>query len=168
MESEELTPRIRAMQIVAGALVLGALIFLGVVIAIRLAGQAPRPPKTPMLSYVGIVFTVMVLVPLALVPDRVIAAGRKQIARGERDASTASDETLRLANLYQNCMIIRLALLEGAAFFQIIIFHLEGQQLSLILALILVVGMVLLFPTRARVESWIEKQQEKLEEERWT
>jgi hypothetical protein len=168
MEPDDLTPRIRVMQIIAGAIALGALFFLGIVIALRLAGRAPQPPKTPMLTYVAIVFTVMVLLPFTIVPDRVIVSGRKQIARGDRQARAAGEETARLATLYQISMIIRLALLEGAALFQIIIFHLEGRQLSLVLALILAVGMVLLFPTQTRVESWIDKQQEKLEEERWT
>ena len=100
--------------------------------------------------------------------DWVIASGRKQIARRERQAGAAGDDTVRLAGLYQISMIIRLALLEGATFFQLIIFHLEGLQVSLVLAIVLLAGIILLFPTRSRVESWIDKQQEKLDEERWT
>src|SRR5229473_3439847 len=113
MESSNLTQRIRVMQIIAGAIALGALFFLVLVVVMRLAGKAPQPPKTPMLTYVAIVFTLMAVFPFAIVPDWVIASGRKQIARGERRAGAAGNDTFSLAGLYQISMIIRLALLEG-------------------------------------------------------
>jgi hypothetical protein len=166
LDPGNLTKRIQIMQIVAAALTIAATIFLIVVVVLQLTGHAPKPPKTPTLTYVGIVFTFMVVVGFATLPQSIVAVGRKRIARNQGEEG-ANDKIISLCGLYQTSMLIGLALLEGAIFFQLLVFQIEGQQLNLLLAMLLLTGMVLQFPTRPRVESWIEKQQEKLNEEHW-
>ena len=53
-------------------------------------------------------------------------------------------------------MIVGLALLEGAAFFNIIAYMIAGHIWSLGIVAGLVVIMLLSFPTRGRVAFWIE------------
>jgi hypothetical protein len=56
-------------------------------------------------------------------------------------------------------MIIGMALLEGAAFYQAIAYYVEGQPLALGLGCLLLLGLIVQFPTRSRVERWLENQE---------
>ncbi len=65
--------------------------------------------------------------------------------------------------LYQTRCILGAAPLEGAAFFQLIAYYLEGLPLYLGLAGGLLVLLLLRFPTRHGVESWVTAQREMVE-----
>ena len=63
-------------------------------------------------------------------------------------------------------MIIAAAILEGAAFFLLIAYLLEGQAICLAAACLFVTLIAAKFPTRTGVESWTEKQSYLLQQAR--
>jgi hypothetical protein len=164
-EPPDLSRRILTMQIIAGVLAMGAIIFMVIALIILGTGNGPPPPARPLLTSIGVGFTFVELLVFAIVPGRMVTGGRKGIAQGKSSYGFATDEVGCLAGLYQSTMIVGLALLEGVAFFLLIAYLIEGELLSLVIAGFLLALMVLQFPQRSRVESWIEKQQEKLSEE---
>ena len=117
-----------------------------------------------MVSYVAVAFAVMIVMPFAVVPPLLVTTARKRLAHqyGEGNDTLVSP----LFMTYQTKTIIGCALLEGVAFFQAIAYFLEGQQICLLLAIAFMAGIALHFPTRARVERWIERQTELIEQEK--
>jgi hypothetical protein len=163
-ESGFLTSRIRTLQIIVAALVMGVLTALITFCSLRALGNVPPAPPTPMVSYVAVAFAVMIVMPFAIVPALLVTTARKRLAHqyGEGNDTLVSS----LFMTYQTKTIIGCALLEGVAFFQVIAYFLEGQQISLILAVAFMAGIALHFPTRTRVERWIERQTELIEQEK--
>ena len=68
--------------------------------------------------------------------------------------------------VYMTRTIVAAALIEGAAFMSIVAYMLEGSTVALGLAVALVAGILLHFPTASRVVGWIEAQVRRVEEER--
>lgn len=59
---------------------------------------------------------------------------------------------------WQSRNIVRAALLEGAAFFNIVAYQTERQPYSLAIAVALLLGIVAMFPFRGRIEQWLERE----------
>jgi hypothetical protein len=170
---DNLTPRIRTMQIVAGAMVLGVGFFLVIAVVMRAAGNMPPPPDPPLVTYIALGFGIMSLVPYFWVPEMVAKSAIRQRARylsaggAELTASPLNVEPALLCGIYQTRLLISAALLEGVAFFALVAYMVEGQLLSLIEAVAFLMGLLLQFPTRSKVERWIEKQQNLIQEQPW-
>ena len=92
---------------------------------------------------------------------RKIAAGTWQPPTGSNPSSFASDNS-KLLGLRQGTLIVRLALLESAAFFGCIAYLLEGQMFVLSEVLVAVFLMLASFPTFYRVRYWLELQADRL------
>ena len=60
---------------------------------------------------------------------------------------------------------MRAAILEGATFFAAVVYLLTGNPIVAGVAIALLLVMLAAFPTRARIDLWLERQQEKLREE---
>jgi hypothetical protein len=167
--SDSLAPRIRVMQIIGSALVMGLLIFMGVSLFLRTTGKFRNPPPdVPIISYVAAGFCGIQLIAFFFVPGIMVKAGRRRIGAnvGPLGAGLVSaHSTGSLCGLYQTSMIVGDALLEGAALFLIIAFLIEGELIALLLAVFLLIILILQIPTRSRVERWIERQQELLTQE---
>jgi hypothetical protein len=159
---ENLPPerRVTIMRIVLGALLSGLAIFAGMVIALRYTGH-PAAPAQLVMTYVCIVFTVILALASAVVPALVAANGRRQL----RDAPEPIAES-EWYGMYQTQLIISASMLEGPGFFALIAFLTEGSLASLGLALFLFIIIALKMPSVPRVERWISNQQELLERER--
>jgi hypothetical protein len=67
--------------------------------------------------------------------------------------------------VYQTSLIIGAALNEGPAFFALIAYMVEGLPAILGVAAFLILGVAARFPTRARLEQWIDAQKELLIQE---
>jgi hypothetical protein len=124
----------------------------------------------PFLTYTAIAFAAIML-PLSLVvPGTIVAQNRRALAAGKSTVSppqgigteTPATETGRLAMIYQQQLILGAALNEGPAFCAAAAYLIEKSPIALGLAMLLVVGLILRFPTRRRVELWIDQQREKL------
>lgn len=157
----------RICQIIVGALVSGVVIFLGIAASIDLG---IRRPADPFITYTAIAFAAVVL-PLSIVVPGIIAArGRRAIAAGKSTLppppgigpDALATEISQLAAVYQQQLIIGAAMNEGLAFLAAMAYLIEKSPIALGLAILLVLGLMLRFPTRRRVELWIDQQREKL------
>jgi hypothetical protein len=72
----------------------------------------------------------------------------------------------KLSIVYMTRTIVAAALLEGAALMAIVAYMLEGSTVALGLAVALVAGILLHFPTASRVAGRIETKMRRVEEER--
>ena len=131
------------------------------------------------LTWTAVAFAAMSL-PLSFVVPRLVASqNRRSIAagtwtpstRGNAAASPSGPETLqsdtaKLAIVYQTQLIIGAATLEGSAFFAVLAHMLGKNPIALGLAFLLLGTLIVRFPTRLRIASWIDTQQELLIQER--
>lgn len=173
---DEILPqqRLRVMQIIATALLLGMVIFLAIVLFLVLvqnngAGMAPAG-NVPMISIVAVVLLV-VQAPLAfLLPAFVTRSALRQIASGAwrspagADPADFSTDASKLLIVRQTMTILGLALLEGAALFACVAYLLEAQSFTLAAVLVALLLMLVNFPTAERVRTWLERQIDQLAE----
>ncbi len=169
----------RVLQIIVAAQVAGLVFFLGIILFLKLQsqGKPPGPGRaSSILLPMAFVFASGALVMSVAVPRAVTAGARRQIAAGTwnpnprgsapaPDGKETSDEA-KLAMVYQTQKIVAVALNEAAAFFALIVYMLEGNALALGLALLLIAAQVVRFPTREKVEGWIDQQAGLIRQER--
>lgn len=133
------------MQIVAAALVMGVVIFAGVAVA---TGALNEESDEMFLSLFGVGFALLMYVMHLIVPGIVARSAAAQLSENADD--------LAWCGVLQTKSIIGLAMLEGAAFLNIVACMVEHNWWSLAVAGTLAVLMLIQFPTRTRVEQWIE------------
>jgi hypothetical protein len=149
------------MRIIHLALCLGVLVATVVLVVVR-HSQAPQTDN-PLLIYLGIGFAVMAVAAAWFVPATMDTETRKRMAGGEGPTLSA-DPVVNWALLYQTRLIVRCALLEGAAFFQPIAYFVAGHPVSLVVAAVLFLLLVLQFPTVDRIRAWIDRQRDQVEQ----
>ncbi len=153
---------VRTMQIIIGALCAGIVLFLAMVFA--LAGD--EPAQGGMLSMVGVGIAVAATASAFVLPGTIVAQHRRQIAQVEQADNGDRSLERRLLGAYQVKLIMSGALLEGAALLNVVVFFLEGQFYNAAIGLLLAAGIALLFPTRSRLDRWIEEQKRLIDNER--
>ena len=176
-DRDELDPMIRTAQIITLALALGVSTFLAIAVLVlrrgRVFGANPWDP-TSLLTALALVFAAVALVLHVVVQGVVVNGQRRALARGEWPEGMGagpkgpprSAERSALMAIYQTGHIVGSALLEGAAFFASIVYFLEGKAVAALAVLVLVSIILLKFPTRPRVEDWVERQAALLDQER--
>lgn len=133
---------VRTLQIITGAMVMGVILFA--VVAIVVTGGPNIPSSGIILSTVAAAWAVVAFL-LHLVVPSIIAS--------QRVRAVGADQ---LHSVYFTKTIIGLALLEGAAFFNLIALMLEHNTWSLAITGGLLFWMLGMFPTRTRVDQWVE------------
>jgi hypothetical protein len=132
-----------------------------------------------LITWAAVAITAMMLPMSMIVPGLIASQNRRNIAAGTwkpasgqyPPGSPFGPESLqsdagKLAFVYQTQFIIGAALNEGPAFFVLVAYMLEKNPIALGLAILLLVALAARFPTRLRVSSWIDRQQELLTQER--
>jgi hypothetical protein len=174
---------IRSRVFVVATLVGGLVFFLAIVLYLNAQPRGPARGQqaigaepAPLLSYLAIAFAVASVPASILVPQLMAASQRRSIAKGAwtpppQRSGTAptlnpTSDAGKLASVYITTLIIGAAMNEGAGFFANMAYLLERQQWVLIVAVLLIVGVALRFPTRDRIDRWIEAQLEQLEMDR--
>jgi hypothetical protein len=163
--------RLRVMQILMAALILGCLVFLGIVLTLRQAGNAQNP-NPPLLTYMGAGFALLMLVLSLVVPYVTVATSRKQMAHAKSPLPPSSGsmhgrtDAGHLCVLYHSQLIVGAAMLEGATFFCLIAYLVEGELTSLVAAGVLMLFLLARFPTRTRLENFLIEHGELLRQER--
>jgi len=137
-------------QIVAGALIGGTLVFAAIAFVIGWG----QPPGDETLGFMAVGFSV-----IALIASFVATAVVTNQQLGSPRSGAVS--TLGLFAVYQTRVIVRAALLEGAAFFCCIAYLSTRVWWTLATALVLVAVMALFFPTRGRFDDWVRGQRER-------
>jgi len=133
---------VRGTQILTVALTIGVVGFMA--IAVVVGGALDNSPSGVLISGIAAGYTVIAFVLHLVIPSMIAGQHR----------SDASDE--QLGSLFQRQTIVSVALLEGAAFFNIIACMIEHNRWSLAVAGGLVFWMLARFPTQTRVEHWVE------------
>lgn len=150
---------VRTMQIIAGALMMGLMTFGCVTIVLNGSGE-PKAPQQPLLTYMGAGLALLLtLTRFAIVPF--ITKSQISALTKNRDASGDASEWKQRQPYfmaYQTGIIIGFAMLEGPGFFNLIAYLSEGQTLSLGVVAGLLLLMAATFPTRGKIDSWVDDQ----------
>jgi hypothetical protein len=163
----------RTMQIIVGALAGGVVMFFVAVLVIT-SDNPPKPPDTPILSYMAVAAALAAILVATLFPGLVLRSQRQAILNGKpaleagpkggQPLSEAEQQLMPFLGGYQTALIIRSAILEGAAFFCLIAYMQEGQLWSLVCAGVLLLFVLAGMPTRSRVEDAVERERRAIEE----
>jgi len=167
--NQELDPidaGVRTLQIIHVALATGVLFFLAITVLVlregELLGKQPWA-VTLLITLVAVLFGAAAIVAHMVLPGLIVSSQRKALARTPR---TGAEDFESMVMLYQTQKIIGSTFLEGAAFFNVIAYLLEGTALPLILTLLLLVLLVSRIPSRDGMRRWIDAQLAQLREER--
>lgn len=163
----------RTMQIIVGALAGGVVMFFVAVLAIT-SGNPPKPPDTPMLSYMALAAAPAAILVAMFFPGFVLRSQRQAMLAGQptlqagstggRPLPEAEQKLMPFVGGYQTALIIRSAILEGAAFFCLVAYMIEGQTWSLVGAGVLLLFILTGVPTRSRIEDAVERERRAIEE----
>lgn len=145
---------IRICQIIYFALLMGVTFFAGIVF--MTSGQAagagkPAMPANPIIFYMGLAGGMSMIAARFIVPGIVVRTLLKKLPQG-----TPEDLNARLFPIFQTRLIIGMALLEGATFFNLVAYMTERQTGSLVMIGVLVSLMTTMFPTLSQFENWAE------------
>jgi hypothetical protein len=161
-QRDQLKPMVRTMQIIVGALCLGVLSFLMVVLVIG-ATKPQDQGGEPFLTYVAVGMAVGAVIVSMWLPSMILRSSQVTTTNplaGDshpRGANvTAAENIGPFAQLYQTQLIVRCAILEGAAFFCLVSYMIEQHALGLVAVVVLLLIMLTNFPTPSRVETWID------------
>ena len=146
---------LRVLQIIAVALMMGLLMFFGVVLVVT-RGDIFGQGNPGIMTMIAAGFAGLMIVNHLVIPA-LLAKAQLNKLKSEDPSPKDSDRTNNsLLAIYRIQLIITLALLEGAAFFNLISVMLEKHMISVIAAVVLLGLMVARFPTRTKVSWWIQ------------
>jgi hypothetical protein len=162
-----LAQTVRISQIIRFALIAGPASFA----AYLLVNLPKAQDDSHFTSWLMAGFAVVVVMLRLVVPLLVTGKLRSAIASGKSvhqhlPVDRFGTDENKLCAVYQTQMLIGAALLEGAAFANLAAYMIEAQIMSLAIAVGLLIGMLVDFPTLASVGAWIKRQQRLLDEER--
>lgn len=144
---------VRAMQIIAAALIMGVLMFLGVVLVVT-AGKLDGQPE--MITMIAAGFAFLMLVNHFVIPPIIGKAQLKQALAAGMNQKQDDERIQEYCGVYQTQMIVGFALLEGAAFFNLVAMMMEHCAASIAVVALLLLVMVAKFPTRDKVSFWVQ------------
>lgn len=153
--------QLRVMQIIAVALMMGVLMFFGVVLMIT-QGAIFGQGNPGMMTMIAAGFAGLMIVNHLIIPALIARAQLNKLnseEAGPKDSDNTKDSLLAI---YRTQLIITLALLEGAAFFNLVSVMIEKHMISVIAAVVLLSLMVARFPTRTKVSWWIQDKSREL------
>ena len=154
-QNETFDGSVRGMQIVAGALMFGALNFLLVVVLISGADVFGLGQPT-LIAVIAAVIGAMMIGAHLIVPG-IIASSQLRSAASQgmlgQDEATRNNKVMEI---YRTQLIIGLALLEGAAFLNLVALMVGKSVASLAVFAILMCLMFLKFPTQSKVSWWVQ------------
>jgi hypothetical protein len=153
-QRSEIATLVRTMQIIVGALILGVANFAAIVVFMSRPGQAP-PANDRLLTYLSAGCAVVSVLASFIVPRLMAGPVRKSMASAEKPDNAS---VRPLAQVFQTLLIVRCAILEGAAFFCLVAFMLEHDMIALAAAGLVTLLLAAQFPTASRLEAWIENE----------
>ncbi|MGO9113587.1 MAG: hypothetical protein ACLP9L_30515 [Thermoguttaceae bacterium] len=169
---EEAGKQARTLQIIVATLVMGCVIFLLIALAVGPVVNPPNPLQPISLTMIACGLVGIELIAQVVVAWSIITKARRGIVNGThnsvdpRQGNGQSFEVTYLLSIVQTKTIISGALFEGMAFFATIAYLIEGNPISLGLAVLMIVCVAAQFPTRSRIVSWVERQIGAIEQEK--
>ncbi len=158
-KSEILAQQVRVMQIIKSALIMGVVSFAVFVVFGSQRAQDIDPQIVWLLAgFGGLMIFLRILVPplIARTFLQQIAAGTWQ-PKSARVRLPGSDEG-KLAAVYQTQMMIGSGLLEAGAFANLFACMTRGHIVSWVFSGILLLGLIIDFPTLSSVKRWIDSK----------
>jgi len=130
-----------------------------------------------LLTYAILAVIVPMVVARAVLRKRIAKTKRKEIAEGSCQQAPETigkpsavlkehPEVAALAQVYMSTTVVGAALLEGAAMAATVAFLLEQAGPMLIVIALLIAGVGAHFPTLGQVVNWIERELEKVQQQR--
>jgi hypothetical protein len=161
------------LQTIVGALAAGVAAFFVVVVLVAGRDQRIVPPGQPLIANIAVGVTIAIFAAWAFVPNIIAGKMRQSIVEDKKPHPAARlsggaglGDIGPLSAAYQTRLIIGAALLEGAAFFNLVAYLLERQSLSLIAAGVLLLVILSQIPTVSRLEEWTERELATIEQMR--
>lgn len=164
--SPSIDGNVRMLQIIHIALTVGVLFFLAIVVLVvrkgEIFGKEPWS-VTSLLTLAATLFGAAAIVAHLVIPGLVVSAQRKALAQTAKSEPKDFESMLML---YATQKIMGSAIIEGAAFFNVVAYFIEGTAASLLLALLLLAILAGRIPSRDGMQRWIDAQLAQLREER--
>jgi len=150
---------LRASQIISVALPVGAMTFLLVVLGLTVGNGQPLNQSFDVMTLVLLGLTILVMGSYLFVPASVAKSIALQqfsnVELAKEVIKESSPQIKQLAAIYQTSMIIGSALIEGIAFFAIVVVLLEQSVWALVIACATVLKLFLRIPTESRIQNWM-------------
>jgi hypothetical protein len=140
----QIAAQTRVLQIVVSAMLMGVVAFAVFVIVTEI-GKAPQGTT---LSYVAVGFGTLMTILHAVIPAVI-----ERAALANQSIGSGAEAVVRV---FFTRTIIACALLEGGAFMSLVAVLTEHQRWVLGVTAVLLVLMVMQFPSRTRIEQWLE------------
>lgn len=151
-QAVSLDGKIKSIQIISMALIAGVVFAL--VIFCALTDWQSVHQNFSLMAIIGIGYGMMSVSASFIVPS---LFGKNELVKAHQAAPELQPEKLAVAFLTKH--IIRLALLEGAAFLNAILFLLDKSMLTLGMAVFLIAIMAFYYPRKDSILRWIEENQ---------
>jgi hypothetical protein len=154
---------IRIVQIISAALMMGVLSFLFVVLMVT-AGDVLRRDNPPLIAVIAAGVGILIILIHFVLPRVITSAQMKSLRSSEWNQLDEATRTDRIMGVHRVQHIIGLAVLEGAAFLNLIALMIGHSMFSTVMVVLLLSLMLAKFPTETKVSWWV---QEKLRESNW-
>jgi hypothetical protein len=152
--TDDLAARVRTMQIIGGAMLLGAAAFLIIAVVQR---PTSDDVKATTLTYAALAGAVVIAVVYHFAVDTAERTLRRRLATTPGGASRSA-----WYGAYQTSTIVGLAVLEAGALLMLLAYWVEPVWHTRLAAIGFMAIMVTNLPTAGRIERWINEQQEAL------
>ncbi len=143
---------IRVAQTIWFGLILGLLTFFMVTLTV------PAKSNGQMLSIIGVGAAMFQIAMRFVIPGFIKRAQIQKLTITE-----SANLDAQLFAIFQTQLIVGLALLEGAGFFNLVCYMAEHQWWTLAILALLVLLMGMMFPTLGQFESWAENEKRELQ-----
>jgi hypothetical protein len=157
-DREAVAAQTRVLSIIIIAMMAGPLAFLTFLLVMQPTDDPPRSGNLTLIAAafaaVQIVITIFVTKIIERVHRRAVVEGRPL---GSNMAAPTGDAQGLLAGLQVRRILVA-ALLEGAAFFNLVAYLIERVPYTLAVVLVLIGGIGMLFPLRSFVEDWLDRE----------
>lgn len=154
-QTETFEGSVRGMQIIAVTLMSGVLFFLGIVL-MNTQGDVLSFKQPEIITIIAAGFGLLMIVNHFVIPGIIASKQLKQLISNDFTGSDEATRIDKLVGVYRIQFIIGLALLEGAAFFNLIALMIGNSGFSLCTAGVLFALMLMRFPTRDKVSFWVQ------------
>lgn len=154
LQSPDFEGSVRGMQVIAGALMSGVLFFLGIVL-MSTQGDVLSFKQPEIITIIAAGFGLLMIVNHFVIPGIIASTQLRQLTSNDFTGSDEATRIDKLVGVYRIQLIIGLALLEGAAFFNLVALMIEKSGFNLCTAGVLFALMLMRFPTRDKVSFWV-------------
>ncbi len=164
--SQNVTPQGSAftLRIILFALASGLIMFT--IMAIVMGEPPPEEdPPNLMLTYM-VYASVAGIIPVSFLAPRMIVGTQIRHIASKDKAEQEAAKPLQLLGLYQTKTLIGAAAIEGVGFFAVATYFTEHSIVVLPVVLFALIGILLHLPTTSGIESWIERTEQRIDEQR--